>query len=111
MGPTRSTRLPGPLDEWFQQRLDVRRDLSPSELLVALIHGGLRLRDGYMAIHRRTLEDYIVARHTANFEAYLRCLLDTFGREYIDHLLRWLEADGFAPPDRPAGPDEPLRPM
>jgi hypothetical protein len=57
-----------------------------------------------MAIHRRTLEDYITTGHTANFEAYLRCLLDTFGREYVEHLLRWLEADGFAvaPPDRTA---------
>jgi hypothetical protein len=97
-GPTRSTRLPGPLDEWFQQRLDARRELSPSELLVALIHGGLRLRDGYMAIHRRTLEDHIAAGQTAHYEVYVRCLLDTFGRDYVEHLLRWLEADGFTLP-------------
>jgi hypothetical protein len=97
-GPTRSTRLPGPLDEWFQQRLDARRELSPSELLVALIHGGLRLRDGYMAIHRRTLEDFIAAGRTADYEAYVRCLLDTFGRDYVEHLRRWLEADGYALP-------------
>jgi hypothetical protein len=97
-GPTRSTRLPGPLDEWFQQRLDARRELSPSELLVTLIHGGLRLRDGYMAIHRRTLEDFIAAGQTERFETYLRCLLDTFGRDYVEHLRRWLEADGFTLP-------------
>lgn len=97
-GPTRSTRLPGPLDEWFQQRLDARRELSASELLVALIHGGLRLRDGYMAIHRRVLEDYLAEGRTAHYDTYLRCLLDTFGREYVEHLRRWLEADGFATP-------------
>jgi hypothetical protein len=97
-GPTRSTRLPGPLDEWFQQRLDARRELSPSELLVTLIHGGLRLRDGYMAIHRRELEEYLASGQTASFETYVRCLLDTFGREYVEHLRRWLEADGFAAP-------------
>jgi hypothetical protein len=34
------------------------RERSPSELLVQLIHGGLRLREGYMAIHRRVLEQY-----------------------------------------------------
>jgi hypothetical protein len=102
-GPTRSTRLPGPLDEWFQQRLDARRELSPSELLVTLIHGGLRLRDGYMAIHRRTLEEYVSAGQTASFDAYVGCLLDTFGREYVEHLRRWLEADGFAPPSPERG--------
>ena len=34
----------------------LHRDKSVSEILLELIHGGLRLREGYMAIHRRVLE-------------------------------------------------------
>jgi hypothetical protein len=94
MGPTRSTRLPRPLDEWFAARLAVRTELAPSDLLVALIHGGLRLREGYMAIHRRELEHY-VATSPAQVATYLQCLLDTFGPDYVDHLKRWIAADGI----------------
>jgi hypothetical protein len=97
MGPTRSTRLPMPIDEWFQQRLELKPEMSPSEQLVGLIHGGLRLRDGYMAIHRRTLEHYITTAQRDCYEIYLRALLDTFGKAYVDHLEKWLEADGFKP--------------
>jgi hypothetical protein len=96
MGPTRSTRLPASLDDWFNARLAVRPESSPSDLLVALIHGGLRLREGYMAIHRRELEHYVSAGCDERCGAYLQCLLDTFGIDYVDHLKRWLEADGVA---------------
>jgi len=73
----------------------LHRDKSVSEILLELIHGGLRLREGYMAIHRRVLEARI-ADGAASYEAYRACLLDTFGPQYVEHLDRWLEADGIA---------------
>jgi hypothetical protein len=93
MGPTRSTRLPAALDEWLESRLMLHRDKSVSEILLELIHGGLRLREGYMTIHRRVLEARL-AEDPASYEAYRACLLDTFGQQYVEHLDRWLEADG-----------------
>jgi len=95
MGPTRSTRLPAALDEWLESRLLLHRDKSVSEILLELIHGGLRLREGYMAIHRRALERCLDGDPGA-YESYRACLLDTFGPQYLEHLDRWLEADGIA---------------
>ncbi len=93
-GQTRSTRLPRALDEWFTERLERHSERSASELLVQLIHGGLRLREGYMAIHRHALEERGGPGTTsAEYAEYARCLADTFGREYVAHLERWLEAD------------------
>jgi hypothetical protein len=94
LGPTRSTRLPKNLDAWFCERLDRTPETSPSEMLVALVHGGLRLREGYMAIHRRVLEHYLRGGHRDFYDLYLRALLDTFGPAYVEHLERWLQADG-----------------
>jgi hypothetical protein len=99
MGPTRSTRLPRALDEWFTSRLALTPETSASELLVALIHGGLRLRDGYMAIHRRALEHYVRTEQLESYALYRRSLLDTFGAGYVDHVERWLIADGIAVPN------------
>lgn len=93
MGPTRSVRLPRALDEWFVQRLDRHLERSPSEILVGLVHGGLRLREGYMAIHRRTLERHLTGGDPVGYDAYVACLTDTFGHEYVVHLERWLAAD------------------
>ena len=91
-GATRSTRLPAPLDAWLEERMARDGNRSVSDILIELIHGGLRLREGYMAIHRRMLEHH---RHdAAAFATYRACLLDTFGPEYVEHLERWLEADG-----------------
>ena len=98
MGPTRSTRLPRSLDEWFGSRLALKPEASPSELLVSLIHGGLRLREGYMAIHRRQLEHYASKGLNDELSTYFVCLLDTFGPEYVDHLKRWIAADGIIVP-------------
>lgn len=95
MGPTRSMRLPRALDEWFQSNLELKPEASPSELLVALVHGGLRLRDGYMAVHRRVLEHYLTTGQAEYSQVYRRCLVDTFGAAYVDHLDRWLQADGI----------------
>jgi len=94
-GPTRSIRLPVAIDAWLESRIALHRDRSVSEILLALVHGGLRLRDGYMAIHRRALEERAGGDPVA-YGAYRACLLDTFGPDYLAHLDRWLEADGVA---------------
>jgi hypothetical protein len=95
-GPTRSARLPQALDVWFEERLARAPERSASDVLVELIHGGLRLREGYMAVHRRVLEHYIVSGQHDVYAAYKRCLLDTFGGAYVDHLETWLKADGLS---------------
>jgi hypothetical protein len=100
-GPTRSTRLPHALDTWFEERLKRTPERSASEILVELVHGGLRLREGYMAVHRRVLEHYIVTGQTEVYAVYTRCLLDTFGKSYVDHLENWLAADGLVPSAAP----------
>jgi hypothetical protein len=94
MGPTRSTRLPAAIDAWLESRLMLHGDKSVSEILLELIHGGLRLREGYMPIHRRALES-LAAGDPAVEAAYRACLLDTFGPQYVEHLDRWLAADGI----------------
>jgi len=94
MGPTRSTRLPPEIDAWLESRLMLHKDKSVSEILLELIHGGLRLREGYMSVHRRVLEARIAGDPIA-CDVYRACLLDTFGPEYLEHLDRWLEADGI----------------
>lgn len=100
MGPTRSVRLPRALDEWFAERLDRHRERSSSEILVQLVHGGLRLREGYMAIHRRALEYLIASGNAAAYAAYVQCLTDTFSAEYVAHLERWLESENVTGPDQ-----------
>ena len=89
---TRSMRLPVALDEWFESRMRAHPHRSASDLLVELVHGGLRLRDGYMSIHRYALEERSAA--PAAYAEYRLCLSDTFGPDYVEHLERWLEADG-----------------
>jgi len=97
-GPTRSVRLPQALDAWFAERLARHPERSASEVHVALVLGGLRLRDGYMSVHRRVLEHYVLSGQDAVYAAYVRCLLDTFGPDYVLHLERWLKADGIVAP-------------
>jgi hypothetical protein len=107
MGPSRSVRLPRALDEWFNQRLERHRERSPSEMLVQLIHGGLRLREGYMAIHRRVLEQFLASGEMETYAAYVRCLTDTFSADYVAHLENWLAAErplAARPPQRGATP-------
>ena len=99
MGPVRSVRLPRALDTWLEARLAAHPHRSVSDLLVELVHGGLRLRDAYMSIHRYGLEAR-VGRPEA-YAIYRACLLDTFGEPYVEHLERWLEAEGVTL-DRPA---------
>lgn len=98
MGPTRSLRLPRALDAWFTARLDRHPERSASELLVQLVHGGLRLREGYMAIHRRALEQCLATGSTEGYATYLQCLVDTFGPDYVAHLESWLAAERITVP-------------
>jgi hypothetical protein len=98
LGPTRSLRLPLAIDRWFAERLALKPDASPSEVLLQLIYGGLRLRDGYMAIHRRALERYAAHEHRERYALYRACLADTFSGAYIEHLEKWMAADGIVPP-------------
>ena len=93
LGPTRSTRLPASIDAWLDSRLMLDPSRSVSDILLQLIHGGLRLREGYMSIHRRALEAHQGDDPIA-LGAYRACLLDTFGPDYLEHLDHWLEADG-----------------
>jgi hypothetical protein len=92
-GPTRSLRLPVALDEWLEARMRAHPHRSVSDLLVELVHGGLRLRDGYMSIHRYALEERVA--DAPAYAEYRACLLDSFGADYVDHVERWLEADGI----------------
>lgn len=91
-GPTRSLRLPVALDDWLEARMRAHPHRSISDLLVELIHGGLRLRDGYMSAHRYALEERVGSPQA--YAEYRACLRDTFGVEYVDHLERWLDAEG-----------------
>jgi hypothetical protein len=45
-----------------------------------------------MSIHRYALEAR--ADSPEAYAEYRACLADTFGPEYVDHVERWLDADG-----------------
>ena len=91
-------RLPRALDEWLTERLERHPERSPSAILVQLIHGGLRLREGYMEIHRRVLEEHISTGATDTYAAYVACLTDTFGPDYVAHLSDWIAAERVVRP-------------
>ncbi|GAC1658175.1 MAG: hypothetical protein NVS9B12_10530 [Vulcanimicrobiaceae bacterium] len=94
-GSVRSLRLPKELDAWFEERLREEPSRSATDLLLTLIHGGLRLRPGYMIGHRRALELLVQRSDPTAFEVYLGVLRDTFGYRYVHHLQKWLESDGI----------------
>jgi hypothetical protein len=89
-------RLPSALDDWFEARLQAHPHRSASDVLVELVHGGLRLRDAYMSIHRYALEAR--CNDARAYGEYRACLVDTFGDRYVEHVEQWLEADGVAYP-------------
>jgi hypothetical protein len=97
-GPVRSLRLPRDLDEWFERRLLDETDRSASDILLQAVHGGLRLRPGYMQRQRRTMAALALSRDVAGYESYSRALADSFGRLYLSHIEAWLSADGIAIP-------------
>jgi hypothetical protein len=97
MGPVRSLRLPRALDAWFEQRLCAEPSASASQLLLRMLHGGLRLKPGYMVRHRRALEGFVARADAPAYLLYRKALEETFGETYVEHLERWLETDGIAP--------------
>jgi hypothetical protein len=51
-----------------------------------------------MAIHRRALEERGGPKAASTeYLTYARCLVDTFGQDYLDYLESWLEADQLRP--------------
>ena len=94
MGSVRSLRLPLALDAWFEKRLCEDPQRSASEMLLELLHGGLRLRRGYMERHRAELESYAGRNDARGYADYRRALEQTFGATYVEHLERWLQAVG-----------------
>lgn len=62
----------------------VRLPASIPRALAAISSGGLRLREGYMPVHRRTLERLLVRGDGDGYANYLQALFDTFGNEYVD---------------------------
>lgn len=94
-GPVRSLRLPRELDAWFEDRLRENPRRGASDLLLELLHGGLRLRHGYMLGQYRALARLIERKDRAGCDAYLSALLDTFGTHYVEHIKKWLSAEGL----------------
>lgn len=92
LGVVRSLRLPLALDEWFEKRLCQEPQRSASDMLLELVHGGLRLRRGYMERHRAELEAYGARNDAQGYGDYRRALEQTFGLTYVEHLERWLQA-------------------
>ena len=88
-------RLPRAIEAWFTQKLFHDPNRSSSDLLVMLIHGGLRLREGYMTNHYQSLKSLIGKRSVEAYNNYIVCLNDTFGPEYVEHLESWLVTDGI----------------
>jgi len=93
LGPVRSLRLPLGVDRWFEERLREEADVPASELLLRLIHSGLRLRAGYMRRHYERLRRIEDAGDASMREGYLAALYDAFGELYVAHLVSWLAAD------------------
>jgi hypothetical protein len=55
-----------------------------------------------MAIHRRVLEGHLVSGESELYAAYVRCLTDTFGSEYVTHLENWLASEQGSPAVAPS---------
>ncbi len=102
----RSLRLPRDLDEWFERRLRDQANRSASDILLQAVHGGLRLRPGYMQRHRCTMAALALSRDHAGYESYARALADSFGRLYVSHIEAWLLTDGIAVPPEASSLEE-----
>lgn len=101
-GAVRSLRLPLELDRWFERRLREDATRPASDILLEAVHGGLRLRSGYMTSQYRALASFVSANDRTRYGSYVRALADSFGSAYVKHLEAWLLADGFPPFDRAA---------
>ena len=100
LGPVRSLRLPHALDRWFEERLRDDPSVPASELLLRLVHGGLRLKPGYMLRHKIQLER--LRCDTALREAYSAALCDSFGEAYLRHIYAWIETESVETVDKNA---------
>lgn len=96
-GPVRSLRLPLELDRWFERRLREDAVRPASDILLEAVHGGLRLRPGYMRRQYDSLAALIAANDPRHYETYIRALDDAFGSGYVKHLEAWLHSDGVLP--------------
>ncbi len=85
-GPVRALRLPLALDAWFEQRLREEPQRTGSEMLVELLHAGLRTRGRYFERHVATVARLLRSGDSARTSAYLLALQDTFGDEYLRHI-------------------------
>ncbi len=85
-GSVRALRLPLALDAWFEQRLRDEPDRSATQLLLEIIHAGLRLRRGYFAQHVERLAFLHRCGDAGRINAYVQALTDTFGDAYVSHV-------------------------
>gem|GEM_PF-6775250 len=85
MGRVRSVRLPLDLDAWLEDRVLSAQE-SVSEVFLQLVHGGLRLRPGYMTAHRNALIAFIVRSERGAYVTYCAAIADTFEPGYVRHL-------------------------
>ncbi|MDQ2865943.1 MAG: hypothetical protein M3R51_06920 [Candidatus Eremiobacteraeota bacterium] len=93
LGPVRSLRLPRAIDRWFEERLRDNPARPGSDLLLVLIHGGLRLRSGYMENHQTEVAELLASGDDSALQAYLRALRDTFNDAYMQHLENWIASE------------------
>ena len=90
LGPVRSLRLPNAIDHWFEERLRDDPCRPASDVLLVLIHGGLRLRPGYMERQRSEILRLIGEDDQVGLDAYFMALHNTFNDAYVNHLKQWI---------------------
>ncbi|MDP9024970.1 MAG: hypothetical protein M3N13_06345 [Candidatus Eremiobacteraeota bacterium] len=90
LGPVRSLRLPRSIDRWFEERLRDDPQRPASDVLLILLHGGLRLQRGYMARQRAEIGRLIDSGDRIRLETYMQALRDSFSDEYVAHLEDWV---------------------
>ena len=98
LGRVRSFRLPHELDAWLQERIEKSPATEPaSDIILNLLHGGLRLKRGYMTAHRNDLIAFVIKNDREGYATYCAALRETFEAPYVHHLEEWLKAEGFEP--------------
>lgn len=93
LGPVRSLRLPKAIDRWFGERLRDDPNRPASDVLLVLVHGGLRLRPGYMSRQPAEIERMAAIGQRTLLETHVRALRDSFGESYVRHLEDWIAND------------------
>ena len=85
-GPVRALRLPY-VDAWFEQPLREEPQRSSSELLLRVMHAGLRVRSGHFQRHVAALKKLSAEGAEGDLQTYLWALADTFDAHYVQHVL------------------------